>query len=155
MDELKNNTPELSKMKKEPPFNVPENYFGDFSGRLHAKLESETNIYPKEKKGIIRYLKPALGMAASFALIFMLVYWPIKSFLPDYMAETNTVIEQEIEMDTYMPSLERIDENSFFTLMMETITGAEETGEELNDEELLNYLSANVSDYELYMHTEN
>lgn len=155
MDELKNNTPELSKMKKEQPFSVPDNYFGDFSARLHSRLESEANIYPQEKKGIVRYLKPALGLAASFALIFILVYWPIKSFLPDYMAATNTVIEQENEMDTYMPSLERIDENSFFTLMMETITGTEETEQELNDEELLNYLSANVSDYELYMHTEN
>lgn len=155
MDELKNSTPEISKIKKEPPFKVPENYFGDFSARLHSRLESENNLDPQEKKGIVRYLKPVLGMAASFALIFMLVYWPLKSFLPGYMAETTTVIEQENEMDTYMPSIERIDENSFFSLIVETISGTEEAEEGFNDEELLNYISANVSDYELYIHTEN
>lgn len=155
MDELKNNLPELSKIKKEPPFRVPDNYFDDFSARLHARLDTETEMLSEPKKGIIRYLRPALGLAASFALIFMMVYWPMKTFLPDFMAETSPSIEQETELDTYMPSFERIDENSFFAIIVESASETDTTVESFNDEELLNYLSANVSDYELYLNTEN
>lgn len=156
MDELKNSAPELSKIKKETPFRVPDNYFMDFPARVQFKIQTEKEALPQEKKSIIRYLKPALGLAASFALIFMLVYWPIKTFLPNYMAQTtNTTIEQESEIEPYMPSIEQIDENSFFGLVIETLSVSEESEEDFNDEELLNYLSANVSDYELFLHTEN
>ncbi len=155
MDELNNNTPELSKIKKEPPFRVPDRYFDDFSARLNSRLEAESEVVPEPKKGIIRYLKPALGLAASFALIFMLVYWPLNKFLPAYLARTDAPIEQENEIDTYMPSFERIDEDSFFAIIVESATETDTIVESFNDEELLNYLSANVSDYELYLHTEN
>jgi hypothetical protein len=155
MNDFINNVPESSNKKKELPFRVPENYFVDFSARLQTRLATVNKIIPQEKKGIIRYLKPALGLAASFALIFMLVYWPLKSYLPGYVAETNTVIEQESEIETLIPSFERIDENSFFSIIAEAFSGAEETEENFNDEELLNYISANVSDYELYLHTDN
>ncbi len=155
MKKLQKIAPETSKIKRDQPFRVPDNYFGDFSARLHSRLYEEAEILPHKKIGVLRYLKPVLGLAASFALVFMLVYWPVSSFLPGYLARTQMPIEQEIEIDTYMPSLERLDENSFFTLITEIFTGTEEGAEEFNDEELLNYLSANVSDYELFMHTEN
>jgi hypothetical protein len=72
------------------------------------------------------------------------------------MAQSDKVaIEMESDMETYMPSIEKIDETSFFGLVDETFAGEEDIEEAFNDEELLNYLSANVSDYELYMHTEN
>jgi hypothetical protein len=153
MNKFKNSAPGNQKTNKEMPFMVPDNYFTDFPARLQSRLQTESEVLPHEKRSIIRYLKPALGLAASFALIFLLVYWPVKTFLPDYMArEANVTIDQESETDTYMPSIERIDENTFFGLLFENLS---ETEEEFNDEELLNYLSANVSDYELYLHTEN
>ncbi len=155
MDDLKNNTPELSKIKKETPFRVPSGYFEDFPARIHARLEGEDNVLPEQKKGIIRYLKPALGLAASFALIFMLVYWPLSTFLPEYLADKNTPVEQETEIDAYMPYFEKIDENSFFAIIVEMVSENDTTVEKFNDEELLSYLSANVSDYELYINTEN
>ena len=155
MDKYKDNTPEMFNNKKEPPFRVPDNYFGDFSARLHSRLETETAVYPEKKKGVIRYLKPALGLAASFALIFVLVYWPLKSFLPEFLAVNNTVVEQVDEMEMYMPSIEGIDEDSFFSMIVGTFSGTEQSEDDFNDEELLNYISANVSDYELYFHTVN
>ena len=84
----------------------------------------------------------------------MLVYWPISVFLPDFLAQTNTATEQEIEMDTYLSSFEQIDENLFFAIIND-LTEEKETEEDFNDDELLSYLSANVSDYELCLHTEN
>lgn len=155
MDNLKNNTPEFPRIEKEPPFRVPEGYFDNFSARLKTRLETEQTVLPESKKGIIRYLKPALGLAASFALVFMLVYWPLNTFLPGYMAETTTTIEQENDFDTYMPSFERIDEDAFFSIVIESVSASDTTVESFNDDELLTYLSANVSDYELYLQTEN
>ncbi len=156
MNNLKSSAPNNRKINKEPPFGLPDNYFNDFPARLQYRMQTKNEALPLKKRSIIRYLKPALALAASFALIFILVYWPITTFLPHYMARTtNIIIEQENETDTYLPSIERIDENTFFGLVIETFAGAEENKEDFNDEELLNYLSANVSDYELYLHTEN
>jgi hypothetical protein len=154
MKEFKKIAPESSKINKELPFRVPENYFDDFSSRLHSRLETETDV-PQNKGRVIRMLKPILGLAASFALIFMLVYWPIKSFLPDYLAKTEQNIEIiTIEEDSYISYVERIDENSFFALIRGVFT-SDDAEDDFTDEDLLNYLSANISDYDLYLNYEN
>ena len=54
MKELKNIAPELSKIKKENPFKVPEHYFDDFSARLQMKLDAEKMEVPKQQKKIIQ-----------------------------------------------------------------------------------------------------
>ncbi len=155
MNKLKKIAPELSKLKKEPPFGVPDNYFDDFSARLHHRLEAEKQTLPQRGNPIIRYLKPVLGLAASFALIFMLVYWPVKSFLPNYLAKTNTYIESTSEDVDFVTFLEKLDENSFFALIQEPFINQETANDDFNDEELLSYLSSNVSDYDIYVQTEN
>jgi hypothetical protein len=146
MDEFKNIAPELSKLKKENPFGTPDNYFDDFSSRLQTKLESERMIIPKQQNKIIRFLKPALGLAASFALIFMLVYWPLKTFMPNQVA-SNAEIFDVSEMD-YMSIVEGIDENSFYALLDEPNNSIE-----FSDEDLLSYVNTNVSEYEIYLAT--
>ncbi|MEE4286245.1 MAG: hypothetical protein V2I31_08860 [Mariniphaga sp.] len=155
MNKLKKIAPELSKLKKEQPFGVPDKYFDDFSARLHYRLQAEKQALPPPKNPFIRYLKPVLGMAASFALIFMLVYWPVKTFLPNYLAKTNTTIETTNEDDAFLTFIEKIDENSFFALIQEPDLNEETVNGDFNDEELLSYLSSNVSDYEIYLQTEN
>jgi len=149
MDELKEIAPKLSKIKKEQPFGVPDHYFDDFSARLQMKLEAEKRIIPNQQNRIIQFLKPALGLAASFALIFMLVYWPLKSFTPTEVVN-NINTENGIPDSEYRSMVEGIDENSFYTLLDEPAQTAE-----ISDDDLLNYLSANVSDYDIYLGTEN
>jgi hypothetical protein len=155
MNKLKKIAPELSKLKKEQPFGVPDNYFDDFSARLHYRLETEKQALPQPKNSFLRYLKPALGLAASFALIFMLVYWPVRSFLPSYLAKTNTYIETETEENEFLTFIEKLDENSFFAIIQESHSNEETVNGSFDDEELMNYLSSNVSDYEIYLQTEN
>jgi flagellar biosynthesis/type III secretory pathway M-ring protein FliF/YscJ len=159
MDELHKIAPKLSKIKKEQPFGVPENYFDEFSARLQTKLEAEKRVLPQQKNRVIRLLKPAIGLAASFIVIFLLVYLPIKSFLPNYTANNIPQAEQvetEInEEDDYITLLENIDENSFFSLLQESFKNNEPKEEDFNDEELLSYLSSNISDYEIYIQNEN
>jgi hypothetical protein len=150
MDELKKIAPELSKLEKRNPFGVPENYFDDFSARLHVKLEAEKSILPNQQNRIIQFLKPALGLAASFALIFMLVYWPLKSFTPNEVANnTNPTPKNEITDIQYRSMVEGIDENSFYALLDQPAQTVE-----ISDDDLVNYLSSNISDYDLYIGTE-
>jgi len=148
MDELKNIAPELSKLKKENPFGTPKGYFDDFSARIHTKIEQEKQPPTEKKPRMIQLLKPVLGLAASFALIFMLVYVPLKTFISKeitQVAETTEYIDND-----FMDVLENMDESSFFALLDEP-----ETTEDFTDEELVLYVSANFTDYEIFEYTEN
>src|SRR6056297_627191 len=150
MNELEKIAPKLSKMKKEHPFDVPNHYFDDFSARLHTKLEAEKRVLPKQKNRVIRLLKPAIGLAASFLLVVMLVYWPIKSFLPNILSKNTTAETTTIEdEDPYRAIIERIDEATFFAILEEP---AQEST--FNDEELMNYISSNMSEYEIFLETD-
>lgn len=148
MDELKNIAPKLSKLKKENPFKAPDKYFDDFSARLQMKLEAERKAVPKQKSLFIRFMKPAIGLAASFALIFMLVYWPLKTFMPSQVA----IVEDTTEyFDTeFLSIVEGLDESSFFALLEES-NGTED----FTDDDLIAYVSANFTDYEIFEKIEN
>jgi len=148
MDELKNIAPKLSKLKKENPFGTPDKYFDDFSARLQTKLEAETKVVPIQRNKIIRLLKPALGLAASFAIIFMLVNLPLKRFISQKVASNN--IETELTETDYLNVVEGIDENSFFAMLDEPTSGIE-----FSEDDLLSYASANISEYELFSENNN
>lgn len=149
MDELKNIAPELSKLKKEQPFGTPKNYFDDFSARMHTKIEQEKQPVAPKRPRVIQLLKPAFGLAASFALIFMLVYVPVKLFVsqgPTEVAENIDYTDSDLkELMTNM------DESVFFALLEED--EAEQTT--FTEEELQMYVSANFTDYEIFEFTEN
>ncbi|NQU55446.1 MAG: hypothetical protein HQ522_23255 [Bacteroidetes bacterium] len=146
MDELEKNAPKLSKLKKENPFGTPDKYFDDFSARLQMKLETEKRAVPNQQNRIIQFLKPALGLAASFALIFMLVYWPLKTFVPNEVSNNTELLD--INDMQYRTNLEGIDENSFYTLLEEPTNSIK-----FSDEDLISYVRTNVSEYELYLAT--
>jgi hypothetical protein len=148
MDELKNIAPELSKLKKENPFGTPKNYFDDFSARMHTKLEAEKHPVPNKKPRIIQFLKPAFGLAASFALIFMLVYFPLKKFTATQSSEI--VVATEYSNSEFLNVVEDLDESSFFALLEES-----EADDNFTNDELLLYVSANFNDYEIFEYTEN
>lgn len=150
MDKLKNNAPELSKIKKENPFRTPDNYFDDFSARLQMQIDAEKRAKVPGKIRFIQILKPALGLAASFALIFMLVYVPLKTFMPHHVA---TLAENTEEYDTetgILNYIENIDESSFISLLNET-----DDDDNFTDDDLALYVSANFNDYELYENLQN
>ncbi len=155
MNELEKIAPQLSKIKKENPFRVPDNYFDDFSARLQVRLEAEKRILPKKENKIIRLLKPAFGLAASLALIFMLVYWPLKMFMPSHesqnteIVQSSTLSQSQLTDNEYKTIVESMDENSFYSLLDEPAIAVD-----ISDEDLVNYLSSNVSDYEIYLETD-
>ena len=148
MDELKNIAPKLSKQKREHPFRAPDNYFEDFSARLQMKLETEKKVVPQQKSRIVRFLKPAIGLAASFALIFMLVYWPLQKFMQNNVVAIEDTVEYPDS--EFFNIVEGLDEASFFALLEES----NET-EVFTDDDLMAYVSANFTDYEIFENIEN
>ncbi|TNF42088.1 MAG: hypothetical protein EP310_06430 [Bacteroidetes bacterium] len=149
MDELNKIAPELSKIKKENPFRVPENYFEDFSARLQERLEAEKKGVPVKQSRVIQFLKPAIGLAAGFALIFTLSYWPLRIFTPNEQVENKTVEYSESEM-LYASWVEGIDENSFYA-MLDNPNGSVD----FTDDDLADFVSTNSSEYEIYSQTNN
>ena len=147
MEELENIAPKLSKLKKENPFKVPEHYFDDFSARLQMKLDAEKMIVPKKQARIIQLLKPAIGLAAGFALIFTLSYWPLRVLTPDQQAN-NTIFETDFNEMLFANMVEGIDQNSFYALLDEPNNSAQ-----LSDEDLAIIVNSNSSDYDIYSET--
>lgn len=148
MIELKKIAPELSKIKKENPFRVPENYFEDFSARLQERLEVEKMGVPVKQNRVIQFLKPAIGLAAGFALIFTLSYWPLRIFTPNEQAENVTIVNSESEM-LYASWVEGIDESSFYA-MLENPNGSVD----FTDDDLADFVNTNSSEYDIYSETD-
>jgi hypothetical protein len=143
MDELKNIAPELSKLKKEVPFRTPEQYFDDFSARLHMQIEAEKQAVVPRKTRFIQIFKPALGLAASFALIFLLVYVPLKTFMP--VQESTLAVVNDSEDPNLLNVIEHLDESSFFSLLDD-----DDESTTFSEEDLTMYVSANFNDYEIF-----
>jgi hypothetical protein len=144
MENLKDNKSPLSNISKENPFRVPNHYFDDFSARLQSRIEAEKSIVPDQPNRFIRILKPALGLAASFALIFLLVYWPVKTFTPNQSAENQTEESNFTYMD-YINSL--YDAGNDFSLYA---SEEESNGTSVTDEDIADYIPSQYSEFALY-----
>jgi hypothetical protein len=135
-------------------FKVPDGYFDSLEERIEARIANEEeNLSPKGK--LIRMIKPLLAMAASFAIIFMLVYYPLSVFLPDYLAknaeapveETNVLAEEELWI-LYFATPEEA--------LYQVVTGETEQPEkEVNADEMLDYLATAMNETEIYAALKN
>ena len=147
MEDLEKIAPELSKIKKENPFRVPDNYFESFSTRLQTKLDAEMNAAPKKQTRIIQFLKPAIGLAAGFALIIMLAYWPLNNFTQNQQANNGNTDTDILDM-IYASLVEEIDENSFYALLDDPNGTVH-----FSDDDLAHFVNTNSSEYEIYSET--
>ena len=117
------------------PFGTPEDYFQSFPDRLLDRIEEQEQS--TFKSTLIRYLKPLLAMAASFALIFMLIYFPVKTMKPNSAkTDKSEVLDQDLL--PYMVSDEVLYE-SFHP----------DSDQEIDDSVIETVLLASVSDLEL------
>ncbi|NOU60527.1 hypothetical protein [Marinifilum caeruleilacunae] len=113
----------LSDMKKDQPFKVPEDYFENLSDRISERIEQEEN--PKEKN-LVQVLKPYMWMAASIiGFVFVAKLILTTSVPTDFQNQQITQIE-----DTSTVSTENTDSEIFFDSMSETST-----------DEIIEYLS--------------
>lgn len=147
MEDLKNIAPKLSKIRKENPFGVPHSYFDDLNARLQARIREESRGV--RRNPVIRILKPALAIAASFAIIFVLVYWPLSNSSPNQTAQNNvqtTPTVSDSSDNILLSVIGDIDDN---LLMAFEENEANSTQPAVSDTVVESYLSDNLSDYDI------
>ena len=141
--------PKLTGLRKDIPFKVPNKYFDDFPARIQQSLEQEKQASSNTKSRIINLLKPALSLAAGFAAIFILVYWPVKT-INNRQNASNTIGVEQVASDEFINLFEMFDEETFYTLLEK-----EPNGDYLEMETLVTYLADNFSEYDIFMETKN
>lgn len=154
MYEEENIEPDFLKRIKRNPFKVPENYFESVEDRIMNAVKLEGKRVPISTSAkMFRLLKPVLGLAASLALVFILVYYPITYFSHKEIAQTVTTDTVSADtMDAYSITMSLVDENS----LINTILNDEKAVmEEINPDEVLAYLSSDMSEIEIYSETQN
>ncbi|MDP2113284.1 MAG: hypothetical protein Q8K69_04430 [Bacteroidota bacterium] len=154
MYEEENIEPEFLKRQKKNPFRTPDHYFDSIEDRVMGAIEYEAKNKTTSKSGkIIQLLKPVLGLAASFAIVYLLAYYPIKYFSPSSLVKSEITDSSSFDnMDAYALNFSLFDENSLFN----TILGDETSAlSEIKSDELLAYLSTDMNDLEIYSEIQN
>ncbi|HKJ42349.1 MAG TPA: hypothetical protein VKA27_09650 [Sunxiuqinia sp.] len=149
----KNNiSPNFQNESQKPPFRVPEDYFDTLEERIESRVERETEQVPKKGK-LIRMLKPVLAMAASFALVFLLVYYPLSVFLPHYLAKqtATTTVDQEdsVSQDDILFSLFPVSDESLYEALNNN-DNTDQADTAINADDMLDYLSTAMNETEIY-----
>jgi len=140
----------IEKYGNQQPFKVPDNYFETFAERLQVRIGEEEQSH--KKRSLFIYLKPALTLAASIAVIGLLVYVPIKKYFPQ--SEGYASQQQSVKTDTDSQESVRVplDLISYFTegqfLYAVTEMKAFEA-DTLSTESLGEFIAANYSDFEI------
>lgn len=98
-------------------------------------------------------MKPALGLVASFALVYFLVSFPINHFLPKSLVENEISDSLNSDfLDTYSLSFSLIDEN---TIVNTISTDEPLDSSPINPDEMLAYLSTGCNDLDIYAEIQN
>lgn len=142
---MQERTTNHSEFPRGNPFDVPEGYFETFEDRLEEKIR----ITERKDSGVqklITLIKPALGLAAGFALAFLLIYYPINKILSWHtarLAENKTLEikpEEQLLYDSH-----GLDEGSFYLALT-----SREDPNGFESDEILSFLTAELDDYEVY-----
>lgn len=114
--------------RKKNPFSVPEGYFDQLNKRIGKRIEMEKH---PQKVRWITLLKPYIGLVA----IFLLALFIVQVILPHVVDKDRMLVK----------------EGQSVTIVKESQTETFEfdVGFNPTNEEILEYLSTEVSDYEL------
>jgi hypothetical protein len=132
----------LDSLKNNNQFSVPEGYWSEFNKKINDKIDSEEQ---RKSKNIIRVIRPQLALAASFAALFILSYSVFKALIPnDQLSENEIFIALEKELFD-------IDETVLFESVSIEKKQPTYTEFDLSEEEILDYLSEESSDEDIYL----
>lgn len=139
--------PEFMKRPKSNPFKTPDFYFETLEERIMAGIEQSQKKETRLSRSI-RILKPIIGLAASFILVYLLVSYPLNNLLPDNLVKTEISNSDSLnETDSYDFFFLLVKENT----LVNAITSEDETNSTaLNNDEMLAYISVGMSDMEIY-----
>lgn len=138
MEDLKHNM--LDKAGNRTPFRVPEGYFETLTERVMQRVEASEQA--PVKRGLIFYLRPIIGLAASFLLVALLVNVPIR-FLNKQNETATTGTEH---YTTKLDILATFNENE----IIDALSNESNSDHRMDDSTIETVLLATVSDYDLY-----
>jgi len=146
--EEENIEPEFLKRPGTNPFRTPEGYFDSIEDRIMREIQ-----LPEKKKpitsGILRILKPVMGIAAMLTLVFLLVNNPFTKNTSN--TEVSYALTPSVTDDsTFNFSL--IDES---TLVNAIFSDEESAVADINPDEMLAYLSSGLNEVEIYSEIQN
>ena len=131
---------------KELPFRVPRHYFDDFPARLQSRIEQESQLPVTRRLNLMDYLKPVLGLAAAFAAVFILVFYPARLVTRSVLSAQSTTLSED---DRIINLVEPVDDQTFFSMLE---NGSSD--EKVDGTEIESYIAANYSDYDIYLETQ-
>jgi hypothetical protein len=138
----------FGKFKKTEPFRVPEGYFETFPDRLKMRIEEDK--YLSGKRSLLYYLKPALSVAASIALVILLVYVPFKKFVPSdtgFIAQNqNSLTNTDSSGTIPIAFISYFSEGQFLTAFSE-MSALE--SEKISSDKLADYIAASYDDFDI------
>lgn len=137
------------------PFKVPDGYFETLEERIEARIVSETEGISTKGK-VIRMIKPILGLAASFALILLLAYYPLRVLLPKYLAEQATEKVDKnasVSEDDMMFSYFTLSDESLYEVL--DVDSTAQMSDSINADEMLDYLSTAMNETDIYTELQN
>lgn len=116
----------LSNMKKNDAFKVPDNYFENLSDKVQNKIEQEESEKPK----LIQLLKPYIWMAASIVVMVFIARIVLTNAVPeDYkiqkLSQTETTVSDTQSIITSLDDIDWFSDDS----------------EDITSDELIEYLS--------------
>lgn len=135
--EIENKHSNLPPGSNNTPFRLPDGYFDQLPQLVMDKIEM--GDHRNKESVIIRYIKPIIGLAASFALIMGLVYVPMKILSPKNESQNNN---SSLNEEYYITS--EMDDHNIFEMLENA--APEET---FNNQQLENVLICSVDEYEL------
>ncbi len=148
MYEEENTEPEFLKRNKTNPFRTPDHYFDSIEDRVMGNIADQSQKKTSSANKVIRLLKPVLGLAASFALVALLVYYPINHLLLKNTVTSVTADSASSDiLNSYSFILTSIDENSLVNTIFSDETNSSTA---INQDEVLAYLSSGLNDVEIY-----
>jgi hypothetical protein len=142
---------EFLKRHRSNPFKTPDHYFDSIEDRVMGQIEYAAKKRTTSSK-VLQFVKPALGLVASFSLVYLLVYYPINHFLPKKLAQTEIADTASSNLeDEYSLVFSSFDENTLVDILSDSKTYVSE----INPDEVLDYLSSGLNDLEIYSEIQN
>lgn len=134
------------------PFRTPDSYFESLEDRIMGGIKENAKKKSLSSK-IIRIMKPALGIAASLTLVYILAFNPINNFLFKDITKTLQIDTTSTDsLGDYSFNLASMDENSLINAIF---TDESKTFAETNPDEFLAYLSSGLNEVDIYSEIQN
>ena len=152
MYQEENKEPEFLKRTKTNPFRTPDRYFDSVEERIMAGIRHTTKNKTLASR-VFQLMKPALGLVASFTLVYILVYYPINSLLLKNTVKTQVTDSTTFDLfDAYSLNFSLIDENTLVNTIFSDETNSTSN---INPDDMLAYLSSGMNDLEIYSEIQN